>query len=133
MNTSNFLTQLQTQVQGVLFISESEYPFEPQNLGLLDAAAIPAAVAAHSGTPAAQVKTIAPEQLMTQLERSADPGDAPIVANLQKIKTLYAFLNSQLSHLQVYRVATGVQVPIYILGFLPDQTVAGVKTTSIES
>lgn len=84
MNTSNFLTQLQTQAQGVLFMSESEYPFEPQNLGVLEAAAIPAAVATHSGTANATVKTIAPEQFMAQLERSADPGDAPIVANLQK-------------------------------------------------
>ncbi|ANH82484.1 hypothetical protein A8C56_17260 [Niabella ginsenosidivorans] len=133
MNTADFLARLQEHTQGVLFISESEYPFEPQNLGVLKGAALPAAIAARSGAQAAQVKTIDAQQFLAKIERGADPGDAPIAANLQKIKALFAFLTTQLTSLQVYRIEAGVQVPVYILGTLPDQTVAGVKTTSIES
>lgn len=133
METTDFLVRLQEQVRGIFFISESEYPFEPQNLGAVAAAAIPAAIAERCSAQTAQVKTIDAQQFLAKVERGADPGDAPIAANMQKIKALYAFLTTQLAQVQVYRVEAGVQVPVYILGILPDQTVAGVKTTSVES
>ncbi|MBZ4189610.1 nuclease A inhibitor family protein [Niabella beijingensis] len=133
MNTSEFLTQLQEHTRGVVFISESEYPFEIQQLDALSPDSIVAKVAELSGAQSTQVKAHTAEQFFSKVQRTADPADAPVVANAQKIKALYDFLNARLTQLQVYRVEAGVQVPIYILGLLPDQTVAGIKTTSIES
>jgi len=133
MNTSAFATELQEHTSGIVFISESEYPFEAQQLGVLPPDTIAAKVAALSGAQPAQVKILTAEQFFSKIERNADPGDAPVAANAKKIKALYAFLNTQLDRLQVYRVEAGVQVPVYILGILPDQTIAGVKTVSIES
>ncbi|WP_300601682.1 nuclease A inhibitor family protein [Niabella sp.] len=133
MNISDFATRLQEYTQGVFFISESEYPFEAQQLGALSPDAITAKVAALSAAATTQVKILTAAQFLSKIERGADPGDAIIVANAKKIKDLFDFLDTQLTHLQVYRVEAGVQVPVYILGVLPDQTIAGVKTISIES
>lgn len=57
------------------------------------------------------------------------PADKDQLSRLRQLKTL---LTSALSRLQVYRCGN-VEISVYVLGYTPDKTIAGVKTLLIET
>lgn len=133
MIQQDFLQALSEKVRGALLISESEYPFTIENFGIITTDSVAQKIAQSSNATIEQVKPLAADAFITKIEKSVDPGDAPIVANFQKIKSLYQFLRENLSGLQAYRVESGVQVPVYLIGSLQNGIIIGVKTISVES
>lgn len=133
MDTTTFANTLQPLIAGVWYISESENPFTFEDMGRITNEAVLKEIAAENNAPAEEIKRVAPDVFFEKIERTADPADALIVKNASRIKTMYNWLKENLTNIEVYRVESGVRVPVYITGFLPDGNCVAIKTFSIES
>jgi len=124
--------QLQKQVAGLQFISESEAPLEAVAYaapgGDLSNAALLKAVGEPAGT---KVETADLIQFLRN--HTADDGVLSDVALANRYKALQMYLKQDLSDTQVYRVGTGPQVHAYALGRTADGTLAGFKTVLTET
>lgn len=133
MKPSTFENELNRLTGNVWLISESEHSFTYQHLGKLLPPALPATLAGRHQAADAQVRTLTPEAFISKIEKAAAHADSVIVANTQKIKNLVQYLQQHLTQVAVYRIETGVSVPVYILGFLADGSCVGVSSFSIET
>lgn len=133
MQLTTLLENLAGNISGILYYSESEYPLTIEQWGVLPAAAVPAKIAALHGVDANVVKPMDTAAFFHEVERIADPADAPIAANAQKFKALHQFLKEHFTSLQVVRVENGTRIPVYIVCHQPDGTCVALATTAIES
>ena len=124
--------QLQKQVAGLQFISESDAPLEAVAYaapgGDLSNAALLQAVGEPAGT---KVETVDLMQFLRN--HTADDGVLGDVALANRYKALQMYLKQELSGVQVYRVGTGPQIRAYALGRTADGTLAGFKTVLTET
>ena len=124
--------ELQKQVHGLHFLSESDAPLEAvayaSSGGELPNAALLKLLGEPAGTPVATVE-------LTQFLRNhtADDGVLNDVKLANRYKALQMYLKQELDGAQVYRVGTGPQVRAYALGRTPDGTLAGFKTVLTET
>ena len=124
--------ELQKQVQGLHFLSESDAPLEAvayaSSGGELTDAALLKLLGEPAGTPVATVE-------LTQFLRNhtADDGVLNDVKLANRYKALQMYMKQELDGTQVYRVGTGPQVRAYALGRTPDGTLAGFKTVLTET
>lgn len=133
MELSTFETRLSELTREVWLISESEYPFNYIQTGIDDPSQIADFLVQKHQADVWQVKVVTPERFLLKIEKNTSSLDSVIVANTQKIKKLLHFLQQHLEQINVYRIETGVSVPVYILGYLPGNFCVGVSTTSIET
>lgn len=133
MELSTFESRLSDLTREVWLISESEYPFTYIQTSLDEPSKIADLLAKKHEADIRQVKVVTPEHFLLKIEKTSSSSDNVIVANTQKIKKLLNFLQQHLEQLCVYRIETGVSVPVYILGYLPGHSCVGVSATSIET
>lgn len=121
--------KLENAADGLLMMSESDYPFEyihtnehqlSDNLAL-GLAGLP------EGTPVGQT-TI--EHLLRNMTSTAS--GSVNAATAQRFQQLMATLKQELTNITVYRVGD-VQVHVLILGLTAEGTVAGMRTLLIET
>jgi hypothetical protein len=125
---------LQQQVAGLYYLSESEYPFEvisflpPEGRSLT-----PADVLQLAGHPAGTFMETVPlaDFLRNRIQVAAN-ADAETVRVAAGLGQLQAFLDQQLPGTQVYRIGRR-KITAIILGQLPGQGYAGLKTFLIET
>ncbi len=133
MQNHSLLEQLNNQIAGILFYSESEYPLTISEWGVLPAAGVQQKIAALHDVESQVVRSVDAVTFFDQICNPADPNDMPMVANAQRFHELYLFLKENLSDIQVSRVETGTSIPVYITGHQPDGTCIALATTAIES
>ena len=124
--------QLQKQVEGLHFMSESDAPLEAvayaapggelSNIALLKLLGEPAGAKVETGE-------------LTQFLRNhtADDGVLNDVALSNRYKALQMFMKQDMNDVQVYRVGAGPQVHAYALGRMMDGTLAGFKPVLTET
>ncbi|RAJ80077.1 nuclease A inhibitor-like protein [Chitinophaga dinghuensis] len=133
MQPNSLLENLMSKVTGILYYSESEYPFTIEQWEPLTEEEVAATLATRHQVDSNIVKSVNPTVFFNEVEHAPDPNDEPIVENAQKFETLHQFLNEHFSNIQVFRVENSASIPIYIVCHQPDGTCVALITTAIES
>lgn len=126
--------RLEAAAEGLLFISESESPFEYAELpgeapAELTADAVRAALGEAEGAPASE--TTLDRWLAGHIEE-ADPADPVAQENVARFQALKQALTGSLADVKVFRVGDA-QVKYYALGRAPDGRVAGLAASALET
>jgi len=126
--------RLEAAAEGLLFISESESPFEYVELpgdapAELTADSVRAALGEPEGTPAAE--TTLDRWLAGHVEE-ADPADPVAQENVAKFQALEQALTECLADVRVFRLGAA-QVRYYALGRTRDGKVAGMVASALET
>ncbi|RZJ57031.1 MAG: nuclease [Hymenobacter sp.] len=122
-------SNLEQAANGLVMMSESEYPFE--YISTEDTTLSPAVALKLGGKPeGTPVTTTTLDHLLRNLTDPASGTVSPAQAN--QYQQMAVALKSNLAELTVYRVGE-VQVDALILGLTPEGTVAGIRTKLIET
>lgn len=129
-NMNPIITEIKNAADGLMFISESDNPFEVISFDKPGSK-----VADHLKTlvkiaPDADPEIQTPEYFFRNMTRVNDGGDNKISA--ERFKALQSLLQHKLKNVQVYRFGT-VQVHAFIIGELPDGSYDGLRTLLIET
>ena len=124
--------ELQKQVAGLQFISESDAPLEAVAFAAPGGELSNAALLKLLGEPAdAKVETVELTQFLRN--HTADDGVLNDVTLANRYKALQMFMKQSMSGVQVYRVGSEPQIHAYALGRMTDGTLAGFKTVLTET
>ena len=124
--------ELQKQVAGLQFISESDAPLEAVAFAAPGGELSNAALLKLLGEPAdAKVETVELTQFLRN--HTADDGVLNDVTLANRYKALQMFMKQSMSGVQVYRVGSEPQIHAYALGRMADGTLAGFKTVLTET
>nr|WP_236668825.1 nuclease A inhibitor family protein [Hymenobacter rubidus] len=124
--------ELQKQVAGLHFLSESDAPLEAVAYAAPGGELSNAALLKVLGEPAdAKVETVELTQFLRN--HTADDGVLNDVALANRYKALQMFMKQDMDGVQVYRVGKGPQIHAYALGRMADGTLAGFKTVLTET
>nr|WP_230678882.1 nuclease A inhibitor family protein [Hymenobacter properus] len=124
--------ELQKQVAGLHFLSESDAPLEAVAYAAPGGELSNAALLKLLGEPAdAKVETVELTQFLRN--HTADDGVLNDVALANRYKALQMYMKQELDGAQVYRVGKGPQIHAYALGRTMDGTLAGFKTVLTET
>ena len=124
--------ELQKQVAGLYFLSESDAPLEAVAYAAPGGTLSNAALLKLLGEPAAaKVETLELTQFLRN--HTSDDGVLNDVALANRYKALQMFMKQDMDGVQVYRVGTGPQIHAYALGRMMDGTLAGFKTVLTET
>ena len=124
--------QLQKQIEGLHFMSESDAPLEAVAYAAPGGELSPAALLALLGEPAdARVETVELTQFLRN--HTADDGVLGDVRLANRYKALQMFMKQEMDGTQVYRVGKGPQIHAYALGRTMAGTLAGFKTVLTET
>ncbi|QIX63132.1 HIT domain-containing protein [Hymenobacter sp. BT18] len=130
--TDASLTQLRQLTQGLQFISESEAPLEAVSYAAPADKLTDATLAQLAGLPA---ETRVEKQELTYFLRNhtADDGVLGDAALANRFKALQMYLKQELEDVQVYRLGSGPQVQVLVLGKTESGQLAGFKTVLTET
>ena len=124
--------ELQKQVAGLHFMSESDAPLEAVAFAAPGGELSNAALLKLLGEPAdAKVETVELTQFLRN--HTADDGVLNDVTLANRYKALQMFMKQSMSGVQVYRVGNEPQIHAYALGRMADGTLAGFKTVLTET
>jgi histidine triad (HIT) family protein len=124
--------ELQKQVAGLHFMSESDAPLEAVAYAAPGGELSNAALLKLLGEPAdANVETVELTQFLRN--HTADDGVLNDVALSNRYKALQMFMKQEMDGVQVYRVGKGPKIHAYALGRTMDGTLAGFKTVLTET
>ncbi|WP_192822491.1 nuclease A inhibitor family protein [Rufibacter sp. LB8] len=126
---SGLLSELRQQVQGLLFISESESLLEPFELPMGTSAQTPSDFLSAQGLTSDQpVEQVTVPYFFRNMVRE-DVAGAELA---QGFTALVQWLESNLQELTVYRLGN-VQVQAYVVGKAENDQWLGLKTTLVET
>ena len=131
-NTNEIITKLKNASQGLLWLSESEYPLEPvlwQSVEDLTAKKLLQQLKKPSNTP---VRVTDIDKFFSNAIAEHDWYDDEQKAEVKKCRHLLEELKSNLSNITVYCVGK-VEIDIYIVGKTPNGDLAGVSTMVVET
>ena len=132
VSTAAVPAELQKQVAGLHFLSESDAPLEAVAYAAPGGTLSNAALLKLLGEPAAaKVETLELTQFLRN--HTSDDGVLNDVALANRYKALQMFMKQDMDGVQVYRVGTGPQIHAYALGRMMDGTLAGFKTVLTET
>ncbi|UOE36358.1 nuclease A inhibitor family protein [Hymenobacter monticola] len=124
--------ELQKQVAGLHFLSESDAPLEAVAYAAPGGELSNALLLKLLGEPAdAKVETVELTQFLRN--HTSDDGVLNDVALSNRYKGLQMFMKQDMDGTQVYRVGKGPQIHAYALGRTMDGTLAGFKTVLTET
>jgi hypothetical protein len=126
--------RLEAAAEGLLFLSESESPFEFEELpgdapAELTPDAVRAALGEPEGTPVAELTL---DRLLAGHIEEADPADPVAQEQVAGFRALKQALTTHLADVRVFRVGD-VQVRYHALGRTPDGKVAGLAASALET
>ena len=131
MSNTTFPEELSRLTEGLLYISESEYPVEILHWpDVHDNAALKKQIAAYAGAAASQEQSLA--AFFDSVQQQADPNDPPMQELAARYQQLRKYLEQHLSDTSVLR-AGDTQVHIFITGFTAEKTAVVLHTVSIET
>lgn len=130
--TDDTRKRLEKAAEGLLFISETDAPFQYVELPgatELTPDAIRAALGEPETTPVSE-RTL--DKFLAGHIEKADPADPVAQANVKDFQALKKALRKELEGVTVFRVGD-VQLRYYIVGTTPEGTVAGLVTEAVET
>jgi hypothetical protein len=125
------LNELKEASAGLLFMSESEYPFEAVRLGVVEPT--PASLRQLSGGEAdAPVETRSLEDFFRIAASEEEWRSFAERADAKKYQALAALLKENLKHVKAYRVGS-VNIPVYLIGQSAQGNWLGLSTRVVET
>ncbi len=126
--------RLEAAAEGLLFLSESESPFEYVELpGEPPAELTPDAVRAALGEPEdTPVAELTLDRFLAGHIEEADPADPVAQEQVARFQALKQALTTHLADVRVFRVGD-VQVRYHALGRTPDGRIAGLAASALET
>jgi Nuclease A inhibitor-like protein len=132
MNNVEITDQLKKASEGLLWMSESEYPFEVF-LWEDKAPITPEKVMLSTGhPPATLIQTTTVDNFFSWACSEEDWHGEEEKAIVSKYKKLVEIIKSSLSNLQVYQLGT-VEIDVYVVGTTPEGNLAGLSTKVVET
>lgn len=129
---SEIIDQLRTAADGLLMMSESEYPFEVF-LWEDAAPATPQKVVQQTNHPQnTPVEIVGVDDFFQVATTEEDWHEEEEKATVKRFKTLVQELKKNLTNLQVYRLGNK-EVDAYIVGQTPNGNLAGISTKVVET
>ena len=131
-STSEIITKLKNASDGLLWMSESEYPFEVimwEDAADLTADKLLQQLGKPPDTP---VRVTDIDKFFSNAIASQDWYDDFQKAEVKKCRHLLETLKTNLSNIKVYRIGE-VEIDVYIVGKTPDRSMAGVSTVVVET
>lgn len=132
MKDSELINHLKQASEGLLWLSESDYPFETvywENLNCLDSSKL-LQITDHDLSTKVEVKQL--EQFFQQATEAKDWYNTQEIAECQRYRALVNLLQTHLKEIQVYRVGE-VEIDVYILGKTEFGSIAGLSTKVVET
>lgn len=128
--TQSLTEKLTTLTQDLLWMSESDYPWEVVSYNCSNIT--PEKLLEQSNLPAdTPIETVTIERFFAPALREQSWYNEEELETRNRYQQLFNFLTEQLNDLRVYRLAE-VEIDVYVLGTVEDKTV-GLKTTVIET
>jgi hypothetical protein len=130
--TDSIATQLQQASEGLLFLSETDAPFEVitwQTPGELTPAKL---LQLTNHPPDAPVKVVSVDDFFAIATAEEAWHDEEKEETVKRFQHLVSILKQNLSQLQVYRVGS-IEIDVYIMGMTPGGEVAGLSTKLVET
>ncbi|BDI21015.1 hypothetical protein ANSO36C_68170 (plasmid) [Nostoc cf. commune SO-36] len=129
---SEILEQLRTAANGLLMMSESEYPFEVF-LWEDAAPATPQKVVQQTNHPQnTPVKIVGVDDFFSVATTEEDWHGEEEKATVKRFQTLVQTLKENLNNLQVYRLGNK-EIDAYVVGQTPTGDLAGISTKVVET
>jgi hypothetical protein len=130
----DIITELQIAIDGLLFSSESDFPFEIISWSATELPVLTSAtLLAHTGhKPATAVSTATLENLFAPLITEQDWHTEDDKTTLARFRQLLEKLQKHLHDIQVYRVGE-IELDIYILGKTASGEWLGLSTKAVET
>ncbi|MBC3539570.1 nuclease A inhibitor family protein [Rufibacter sediminis] len=126
-------SELEQAAQGLLFVSESEFPLEvftlPAGLSITSGADF---LKAFGDSRQPEVEKVTLAYFFRNMGRMSPDQDPAQQITAQRFVALQQWLETNLQEVRVYRVGQ-IQVQTYVVGKAPDGTWLGLKTTLIET
>ncbi len=124
---------LRTATKGLLYMSETDAPFEvvqwPKLESTLTGSEVLALLGKKAGT---QINEIGVEEFFADPTQDQDWHDEAAKKVVQRYRQLLAVLRQNLTGLRVFRIGE-VQIEIYVVGRTPAGGWVGIKTTAVET
>lgn len=133
-NSSDLTTQLKAACDKLLWVSESEYPFEVffwQEQTIEDLTDEKLLKLTHHSIDTI-VNTVDLDSFFEFVTQPQDWYDDKEIETMKKYQQLVATLKQYLSDLKVYQVGQ-IELDIYVVGQTPDKNLAGLATKAIET
>jgi Nuclease A inhibitor-like protein len=127
MNTEEIIDRLQQTTVDLLWVSESDYPFQivvwsDKEINLM----------LFPDRPDEDTKVISLDDFFAPALKVEDWYEAEELANVDRYKLLLEIIRSNLTELKVFRIGS-IEIDIYIVGKTPSGDVIGLKTTIVET
>lgn len=126
------LQKIKDAASGLLYLSESDYPFEVVDLGGSSSSLEERLLALSGKTKSVQVEQITLEHFLRNMVKvypGATPGQQQTA---QRFQYLQQVLQEELTDINVYRIGS-IQVDAFIIGKLNDGTYGGLRTKLVET
>jgi len=125
--------QIERAAAGLLYTSESDFPFDYLTLpAAVGQVVTPAEFAALVGHPGQQVAEITLDEFFARHIERVHPADQASVDLVPRYRALKEALRAALGSIRVFRIAGGSQIDCYVVGTVPGG-LAGLHTVSIET
>ena len=129
---SKFIEELEIAVQDLLWISESEYPFQVVYLHNWDDLSQENLLQHYGYNPNTKVAIKDLTSFFNSVTREQEWHNEEEAAEVRRYQFLVDLLANNLHNIQVYQLGT-VEIDVYILGKTPHQAIVGLFTKIIET
>ncbi|ODG97163.1 nuclease [Nostoc sp. KVJ20] len=129
---SEIIDQLRTAANGLLMISESEYPFEVFLWEDITPATPQKVIQQTNHSQDTPIKIVGIDDFFQVSTTPEDWHGEEEKATVKRFQTLVQTLKENLSNLQVYRLGTK-EIDAYIVGETPTGDLAGISTQVVET
>ena len=132
MNDKELIEKLDQESKGLLYLSESEYPFEPiywQGVKHINSSLL---LELTNHSPNNRVEEREVEEFFAHATEEKPWYEEKERAECQRYQSLIKLLKTHLSDLRVYRIGE-VEIKAYILGKTKSGSIAGLSTMIIET
>jgi len=121
------LNQLQQACEGLLWLSESEYPWEIIYWGNFSNLTPEKLLQQINRELATKIEIIDLEQFFAQATQKQDWHEAVEIAEVEGYQSLVKILQENLQDIKVYEIGE-VEIDVYVLGKTNSNTIAGLAT-----
>jgi hypothetical protein len=126
------LQKIKDAASGLLYLSESDYPFEEVCLGGSSSSLEERLLALSGKAKSVQVEQITLEHFLRNMVK-VYPGATPEQQQTaQRFQYLQQVLQEELTDINVYRIGN-IQIDAFIIGKLKDGTYGGLRTKLVET
>ncbi|MBD1835403.1 nuclease A inhibitor family protein [Cyanobacteria bacterium FACHB-472] len=133
MNNSELIDQLKSASEDLLFMSESDYPFEVFLWELDKTSLAKERLLELTGHPQdTPVEVVDIDRFFRAATTEQDWYGEEEIATLKKYQNLVETLNKNLSSLKVYRIGA-IEIDVYILGQTSTGDLVGLSTKVVET